>query len=176
MDFINASIPVDALPAAEDVDLQPVQPSYKSVLLTEWLISAVVLVAIAATVIILSTSLRASFGWLIVAGVTVLICAYYYFSIQKAFPYLAFAVREKDVMMQRGWLVRRVKMCPFNRIQNCSVQSGPLERRHKLATLIIFTAGSDGADLRIPGLLQEEAERLRHFILDKIHTEPDEAA
>ena len=29
--------------------------------------------------------------------------------------------------------------------------------------------------MRISGLLQEEADKLRHFILSKIHTEADEA-
>ena len=78
-------------------------------------------------------------------------------------------------MHQRGWLIRRLKICPFNRIQNCSLQSGPLERKYGLASLIIYTAGTTGADMRISGLLQEEADKLRHFILSTIHSEADEA-
>jgi hypothetical protein len=46
-----------------------------------------------------------------------------------------------------------------------------LERKFGLASLTIYTAGTEGADMRIPGLEQIEAERLRHFILSKIHSE-----
>ena len=93
---------------------------------------------------------------------------------QRSFPFLTYAVREKDVIHQRGWLIRTIKVCPFNRIQNCTVRSGPLERKYHLASLIIYTAGSGGADMRISGLLQEEADKLRYYILEKIHAESDE--
>jgi membrane protein YdbS with pleckstrin-like domain len=90
---------------------------------------------------------------------------------EKSFPYRKFAVREKDVIYEKGWILRTTTICPFNRIQNCSVQSGPWERKFKLASLLVYTAGTQGADVRIPGLQQDEAEQLRHFILDKIHAE-----
>jgi membrane protein YdbS with pleckstrin-like domain len=95
----------------------------------------------------------------------------YLLLIEKRFPHMAYAVRDHDILYQSGWIVRTLKACPFNRVQNCSVRSGPLERQASLATLVLFTAGSEGADLRIPGLLQEEAESLRQFILTKIHRE-----
>ncbi len=82
---------------------------------------------------------------------------------------MAFAVRDHDVIFQKGWLIRSIKICPFNRIQNCSIQSGPLERKWGLASLTLYTAGSTGADMRIPGLKQDEAERLRQYILSKIN-------
>ena len=131
---------------------------------------------VAGIVIISSEGLLRSYGWLAVVASMVLLCSFYYLAIQKSFPFLAYAVREKDVIHQKGWIIRRIKTCPFNRIQNCSVQSGPLERRYGLASLVVYTAGADGADIRISGLLHEEAEQLRHFILSKIHNEPDEAA
>ncbi|MEJ7911605.1 MAG: PH domain-containing protein [Chitinophagaceae bacterium] len=82
---------------------------------------------------------------------------------------MAYALREHDVIYQKGWLVKSTKVCPFNRVQNCSIQSGPLERRWGLASLVLYTAGSEGADMRIPGLLQNDAESLRQFILSKIN-------
>ena len=105
---------------------------------------------------------------LLPAGV-VLFLTFYYFLQEKTFPYRAYAVREQDVLYQKGWIIRSLKVCPFNRIQNCSVQSGPLERRFGLASLTLFTAGSSGADLRIHGLTQTEADNLRQFILSRIH-------
>jgi len=175
MDFINSPVDVQVLPHTEDVILNPVHPAYKKILHIEWIITTIILLVIAGIIIMTSSVIRNSYGWAIVLLATGLVCLLYYISIQRSFPFLAFAVREKDVMHQRGWLIRRLKICPFNRIQNCSMQSGPLERKYGLASLIIYTAGTTGADIRISGLLQAEADKLRHFILSKIHTEADEA-
>jgi uncharacterized protein len=175
MDFINSPVDLSVLPAAEDVALKPVQPAYKKVLQVEWRITTVSLLLIAGAVIFFSSSLRVSLGWLVITLVTLFIIALHWLSIHRSFPFLAYAVREKDVIHQSGWLIRTIKVCPFNRVQNCSVRSGPLERRYHLASLIIYTAGSGGADIRISGLLQEEADKLRYYILEKIHAEPDEA-
>jgi len=174
MDFINSSVDVDILPAVEDLNLNAVHPSYKKILQIEWFITTIALVIIGAIVITTSSALRNSYGWLIVLATAVLASAFYYIAMERSFPFLAFAVREKDVIHQKGWIIRRTKICPFNRIQNCSVQSGPLERKYGLASLVIYTAGTNGADMRMSGLLQEEADKLRYFILSKIHTEPDE--
>lgn len=173
MDFINLAIDVNNLPSAEEISLQPVQPVYKRILLIEWTITSFVLLIISIALIFFVSSLRNSYGWMIVAATFLFLCVFYYVSIQKLFRYLAFAVRTRDVIYQRGWITRSIKICPFNRIQNCSVQTGPLERRYGLASLIVYTAGSESADLKIPGLLHEEAEKLRHFIMEKIHLEPD---
>ena len=175
MDFINSPVDLSRLPAPEEVTLGPVHPDYKKVLQVEWRVTAILLVLIAGTVVFFSDNLKASWGWLVIALVTLFIIALRWVSIQRSFPFLAYAVREKDVIHQSGWLIRTTKVCPFNRIQNCSVRSGPIERRYNLASLIVDTAGSGGADMRISGLLQEEADKLRYYILEKIHAEPDEA-
>ena len=138
MDFINSPVDLSLLPQAEQVILKPVHPAYKKVLQVEWQITAVSLILIAGAVIFFSPALKASWGWLIIALVTLFIIALQALSIHRSFPFLAYAVREKDVIHQRGWLLRTVRVCPFNRIQNCSVRSGPLERRYHLASLIIL--------------------------------------
>jgi len=174
MDFINSPVALESLPKVDDALLQPIHPLYLKILRLEWLISSSILAIIAVTLIYTVDSLRHSYGWMIMAGVVLVLAGLYYYLQEKSFPFKQFAVRDKDVIYQKGWLIRTLTVCPFNRIQNCSVQTGPLERKHKLASLIIYTAGSGGADLRIPGLLQEEADGLRHFILEKIHKEADE--
>ena len=174
MDFINSQVDVKALPASEEVNLQPIQPDYKKILLIEWVITSFFLALVAGVLIYFISSLRQSYGWMLLSASVLLLIFLHFFSIQQSFPFLAFAVRDKDVMCRKGWITRSVKVCPFNRIQNCSVQTGPLERKYGLASLIIYTAGAESADMKIPGLLQEEAERLRHFIMEKIHGEPDE--
>jgi uncharacterized protein len=171
MIFTNPEIDISALPDAESVDLQPVHRRYRGLLRIEWAITALLLSAIAAALIYFIPTLRATYAWTLIAGAALLLMGYYLLLIEKGFPHLAYAVRDNDILFQSGWIVRTLRVCPFNRVQNCTVRSGPLERKASLATLVLYTAGSEGADLRIPGLLQEEADRLRQFILAKIHTE-----
>jgi membrane protein YdbS with pleckstrin-like domain len=168
--FTNPEIDVSQLPRAEDVLLQPLHPKYLKLLRIEWLITAVVLVTATVLLMVFVPKFqRLPTVWLLPSGVA-LFLLFYLLVLEKAFPHRAYAVRTHDVVYRKGWLVRSLKVCPFNRIQNCTVQNGPLERKFGLATLTLFTAGSNGADMRIPGLQQTEADDLRQFILSRINT------
>ncbi len=169
MTFINAEVDVTLLPAAEELTLQPVQKKYLKVLRLEWALTAVFLAGSIALLLLFIPQLRSLWWWIALVFTSVFIIAAYYIVQQKSFSYLAYAVRDRDVIYRRGWLVRSTKVCPYNRVQNCSIQSGPLERRWGLASLQLYTAGSEGADMRIPGLALHEAEGLRQFILSKIN-------
>ena len=57
---------------------------------------------------------------------------------------------------------------PFGRVQHIDVAQGPIERSFGLATLILHTAGTRGASVPLPGLLFDEAERMRDRIRVKI--------
>jgi hypothetical protein len=72
-----------------------------------------------------------------------------------------YAVRDHDLLVQHGVIFRRWSSVPHNRIQHVDTRQGPLERLFGLSRLIIFTAAGSLADASIPGLLTEDAERLR---------------
>lgn len=76
----------------------------------------------------------------------------------RAFRY---AVRDNDLLVRHGVIFRRWSAIPFNRIQHADTRQGPIERLLGLARLVVYTASGAGADGGIPGLPQEEAERLR---------------
>jgi hypothetical protein len=167
--FSNAEIDISNLPRAEEVPLQPLHPQYKKLLRIEWMITAVVLIVAATLLLVLVPRFQHLPMAALLPAAVIFFLIFYYVVQEKTFPYRAYAVREQDVLYQKGWIVRSLKVCPFNRIQNCAVQSGPLERRLGLASLTLFTAGSSGADLRIHGLTQTDADNLRQFILSRIH-------
>jgi membrane protein YdbS with pleckstrin-like domain len=169
MSFVNSTVDPALLPHAAEVALIGVQPSYRKLLRTEWAITSLFLVVCAVLVIVFTPEARTIGGLLLTIGAALLIIIFYYYVQERSFPFIAYAVREHDVMFRSGWLVRSIKVCPYNRVQNCSIKSGPLERRWGLASLVLYTAGSEGADMRIPGLLQQEAEDLRQFILSSIN-------
>ena len=167
--FTNATIHIEELPRAEEVTLQAISKKYLKLLRVEWLLTTVILVIGTAALLAFSSKLHGRpIMYLLPAGVAVFFILYFLWQ-EKTFPYRAYAVRERDVLYQRGWIIPRLKVCPFNRIQNCTVQQGPLERRWKLATLTLFTAGSNGADMRIAGLNHTEALQLQQAILTRIN-------
>ncbi len=72
-----------------------------------------------------------------------------------------FQVRESDVFLRHGVLWQTTSVVPHGRIQHVDTQQGPIERSIGLASVVMFTAGTVGASLSIPGLVQEDAESLR---------------
>lgn len=88
----------------------------------------------------------------------------------KSFHCLGYAIRQKDVIYKSGWIFQETSVCPFNRIQHCSVSSGPIDRKFGLATLRVYTAATEG-DISIPGLLEAEAFSIKEFITQKIVTD-----
>lgn len=175
MEFSNAAIDVASLPRAEEVNLQRIEPSYWKVLQLSWLISTLVLLAAGAAAIFFIKKLHSTPLIALIAGAWLLWAVSRYWLLQRAFERKAYAIRQKDVLYRTGFIIRRLHVCPFNRIQHCSVHSGVLERQYGLASISLFTAGSEGSDLRIPGLKEETAANIREFIMQKIKTDEQPA-
>jgi len=79
-----------------------------------------------------------------------------------------YAVRGKDISYKKGILFRSLTTVPFNRIQHVEIDEGPISRFFGLVSLSVFTAGDSSDDLKISGLLKEEAEQIKEFISNKI--------
>lgn len=80
--------------------------------------------------------------------------------VRRHFEALGYAEREDDLLIRRGILVRRLSVVPFGRMQYVDVTAGPLDRRFGLSTVVLHTAAA-ATDARVPGLLEDEATRLR---------------
>lgn len=76
----------------------------------------------------------------------------------------SFRLRDADVRLRRGVLWRTVSVVPYARIQHVDTRRGPLDRWAGLAQLVIYTAGTRGASIPVPGLDAAEAERLRETL------------
>ncbi len=68
--------------------------------------------------------------------------------------------RADDLVVRHGLLFRQVTVVPYGRMQFIDVSAGPIDRIFGLATVQLHTAAA-ASDARIPGLVQEEADRLR---------------
>ena len=86
----------------------------------------------------------------------------------------AWRLDHDGVAYRRGRLYFRETRVPASRVQHLDLKHGPLERRWKLATLIIHTAGSKMSAVSVTGLDQDDAERLRDR-LARLLDEDDDA-
>ncbi len=73
----------------------------------------------------------------------------------------------------RGRLWQHEIWVPASRVQHLDIQSGPLQRRRKLANLIIHTAGSHANTIILPALDIEHAHYLHSVLAARIGQEQD---
>lgn len=72
-----------------------------------------------------------------------------------------YEIREDSLYLERGVLTEVRTVVPLVRIQHVDSRRSALERAVGLASTVVYTAGSRGADVRIPGLTPDEASDLR---------------
>jgi len=73
----------------------------------------------------------------------------------------AFQFRTDHLFLERGVYRNVETVVPYVRIQHVDTSRGPVERVLGLSTLVVYTAGSRGADVAIPGLPAAEAESMQ---------------
>lgn len=69
-----------------------------------------------------------------------------------------------ELHVAHGWLTHVHTIVPVRRVQHIDLSQGPIERRHRVATLVLHTAGTEHSEVVLPGLSREEAERIRDAI------------
>ncbi len=138
------------------MELQRLHPRIRLVWLSFAVLAAVVVGSIAG-------SLAAAYTDLPEAAAAVFVAALVFGFVYQWFRYAVwgYEIRDDSVYLRYGVFVRVQKVVPFVRIQHIDSRRGPVERVVGLASLVVYTAGSRGADVRIPGLLPEEADELR---------------
>lgn len=166
MAFTNLQIDTDALPRAEDLHMQPMAEVYRRESLTQLLLIFGPLFLLSfipqllpITPPLLKSQLLLIPLWILIIGslVTLLVV--------KQIKVKAYALRDHDIAYRSGLFWRKTTLLLFSRVQHVEVSSGPLQRRFDLATLKFFTAGGSSVDLKIEGLMRDDAEKLREFIL-----------
>lgn len=71
------------------------------------------------------------------------------------------------IELNSGVIWRREMTVPRARIQHTEVTEGPLQRKYRLGSLTIYTAGERYADVTISGLTIEDARSLRDQLLNR---------
>lgn len=77
--------------------------------------------------------------------------------------------------LRRGRMWRSETRVPASRVQHLDIRRGPLERRFRLSTLLIHTAGTRQHAVAVPGLDADDAERLRDHLARRVEHDDDES-
>jgi hypothetical protein len=71
------------------------------------------------------------------------------------------------LLIKRGVVWQKETFVPRPRIQHTDVDQGPIARRFGIATLRVFTAGTNAGELEIDGLAREDSIALRDKLLGR---------
>ena len=151
MAFTNLQIDTDALPRAEDLQLQPMAEVYRRESLTQLLLifGPVFLLSLIPQLFPITPPLLKSLllliplGFLLIGGLVTLL-------VLKQIKVKAYALRDHDIAYRSGLFWRKTTLLLFSRVQHVEVTSGPLQRKFGLATLKFFTAGGSSVDVKMP--------------------------
>lgn len=123
----------DVLPELEleAVEWRPIAPRAQRRLFVRFL--PLVLLLAAGAVAVLG-------GWGLLAAVPLLPLAYANARLQV--KYTAYALTPGAVLHRSGWWVRRLSVARFSKIQVLELRASPFDRRHRMASLRVDTAGS----------------------------------
>jgi len=83
----------------------------------------------------------------------------------KAYAAWGYRRDGKVLELRSGVWFRVVRLLPLSRLQHVDIQRGPLERALGLASMVLYTAGTQEAAIGIPGLNHPTASSLRDELL-----------
>ncbi|MGE0178596.1 MAG: PH domain-containing protein [Sphingomonas sp.] len=154
--------------AAPGEAMTPLDPRQKWVLRIRWLIATGLLVVVAIALCLGPLRKTGIPMGLIPAAVALAGLAATLVIPGRRYRAWGYREEEDELHVRHGLLVRVQTAVPFARVQHIDVAQGPIERRFGLARLILYTAGTRGALVPLPGLAREAAERMRDRIRAKI--------
>jgi membrane protein YdbS with pleckstrin-like domain len=120
-------------------------------------VGAVVLGAIAAVVVTVAVGRSPLLGGA-VAVIVFALGATHALLRYRAFGY---EVQDEALYIERGVLTQVRTVVPYVRVQHVDTQRSPLERILGLGSVVVYTAGSRGADVTVPGLEPDRASGLQ---------------
>jgi uncharacterized protein len=150
------------------MDMNPLEPAQKTVLRIRFAIAGMALAAAAllfdATVM---QAIEMPLGLVTAAGILIALFAVTLLP-GRRYRSWGYAMTDDELHIQSGIWTRVRTVVPFGRVQHIDVAQGPVERRFGLGRLVLHTAGTLGSAVSLPGLGQEEAERIRDTIRAQI--------
>lgn len=171
MNFINDPVSIQELPTIENINFHPLEKEYLKVSRISFYISGLIVLIAVATAFYFIKKIQSPVIIFSAAAIFIFLTISGWISMNLGFKLSGYALRDKDILYKRGWFVRKTRIVPLSRIQHVSVQSGPIERKFGLASISIYTAGSQEADFTIRGISTQTAQQIKEWISTKLNEE-----
>lgn len=167
--FSNIPIDFESIPQAENIEFRPIEKKYLWVNIVASIFTFLLIGLFAFGIMYLAKKDNPDIMDYskYVAGAVALLYVLNSILIILGFKWKGYVIREKDIIYRKGLIFRKRVHIPFNRVQHCEVAQHLIERGVNLAKLKIYTAGGSKSDLSVPGLLHDDALRMKQFILKK---------
>ncbi|MBK9256450.1 MAG: PH domain-containing protein [Saprospiraceae bacterium] len=174
MNFENNQVDTDNIPRSENVQFLRLDPAFRKLSIMTTSVFFIGILIIYFVVGIFVDELYESPWIFYLIGFWPLLTGFFIWLTFKGYEFEGYAVRRHDIIYKSGLIFRSVIVIPFNRVQHCEVNQGPLDRWMGLAVLSVFTAGGSSSDLSIPGLKPDTANTIRDFIIGKTAVDEEE--
>lgn len=103
--------------------------------------------------------------WAVVAlSVVAIVCIVNLALTRRRVRSIGYQLRQDDLLFRRGIMWQRFVAVPYGRMQLVDINRGPIARWLGLSELKFVTAAA-AAGVTIPGLTEEEAEKLRDHLV-----------
>lgn len=120
-----------------------------------------VLLAVGAIVVAVSTWVPFPYAAGVWGAVALLRGGLLFWYPSRAYQAWGYRIDGKVLELREGVIFQTVTLLPLSRLQHVDLNRGPIERMLGLASLAVYTAGTEHAEIVVPGLGLDEAERLR---------------
>ncbi len=161
-EFSNSPIDVAELPQLPLDSYEPLAPAY---LRSKYVADTVAAIVVVVVAMVAMTAVRAAGGpvWIPIVGALVALALIGLAAVLQTMSirHLGYLVREHDLSLRQGVIVRITSTIPYNRVQHVGVDRGPIERLYGLATLQLRSAGGV---IGISGLTVDDANRLKELV------------
>ncbi|MBW3517936.1 PH domain-containing protein [Flavobacterium sp. NKUCC04_CG] len=172
-EFSNHHIDTSQLPSIDEVSFLALDPKYKKVVVINATLVSLIIIGAGLIFYWWDFKIEKEDNPQMIAAVTlvaaVVIALFVWVISILGFSKKSYAFREHDVIYRSGIILKREIVIPYNRVQHVALHEGMISRMYQLAALEFYTAGGASGDLKIPGIPKEQAERIKQFIVDKVH-------
>ncbi len=172
--FTNEVIEINELPKFEEVKLKGLHNKYIKVLLFNFFVFSGLIYTAYFVLYFLNPFDWKNYSFYILFPILVSISVFWYFYIGLSFKKKGFAFRDYDAIYKSGLISETTTVIPFNRVQHVALHQGFVSSKLGLAAVELFTARGESSDLKIPGLLLEEAQQIKNLISQKINPPKDD--
>ncbi|WP_445454890.1 PH domain-containing protein [Flavobacterium sp. HNIBRBA15423] len=174
-EFKNETIDISTLPKFEEAKLQPLQKGYFKVMLIQRAIFYGLLLIPILVLFFIDTNdfFEENVIYIVITWLVLIILNFFF--LKLSFAKKGFALRGHDVIFKSGVISETTIIVTNNRVQHVALHQGMLSRIFGLASIELFTAGGSASDLKINGLLLDDAKKIKESVSERIIEITEEA-